>query len=387
MKPSDASTSTDQPSAGSPVVSPVVSVVLPTCDRRAQTTRCVESLRAQSLGAIEILVVDDGSADGTPEAIESLAATHDDRRVRVLRNGRNLGANASRNRGVAESRGRLVAFLDSDCVADPDWLERLIAPFEDPSVGAVSGLVEDTAGDNVWELAFRGTHRLPRRGPTSRFVSGNLCVRRELLEGHAWEEDFTDAAVTAEGRADVAFSGRCDEEGLHLAIRAAGWRVLAEPSARVEHDHPYSARSFLRQAWHGGRAAAELVWKYRLTDRLDLAPFALSIFVLLLAVPASILIDAAWAPWLPLLAVPPFAAGVGAIAWNEVANKGKSAGELLRIAPALVLYYALRLGGYLSRRIGLWFGNGAIERVRTGSLGRDLPRPPASTAMPTEAVA
>ena len=369
---------------------PEVSVVLPTCDRRERTRRCVESLLAQSLEAIEVVVVDDGSADGTPEEIEALARERNDHRVRVIRNERNLGANASRNRGVAAARGDLVAFLDSDCVADPDWLERLVGPFVDPTVGAVSGLVEDTAHGNLWELAFRGTHRLPRRGPTSRFVSGNLCVRRILLEGHAWEEDFTDAAVTADGRADVAFSGRCDEEGLHLAIRAAGWRVLAEPSARVEHEHPYSARAFLRQAWHGGRAAAELVWKYRLPDRLDLAPFALALFVLILALPASLLLeplldpllDPRWARWLPLLALPPLAAGVAAVAWNEIANKGKTLGELVRTGPVLVVYYTLRLGGYLSRRLGLLLGVGAIERVAPGSIGRDLPRPP--SARPAE---
>jgi glycosyltransferase involved in cell wall biosynthesis len=365
------------------MAAPAVSVVLPTCDRREQTRRCVESLLAQSLDSIEVVVVDDGSADGTPDEIEALASAQGDPRVRVIRNARNLGANASRNRGVASSRGPLVAFLDSDCVADPDWLERLVAPFENPSVGAVSGLVEDSAEGNLWELAFRGTHRLPRRGRTSRFVSGNLCVRRSLLEGHAWEEDFTDAAVTAEGRADVAFSGRCDEEGLHLAISAAGWRVLAEPSARVVHDHPYTARAFLRQAWHGGRAAAELVWKYRLPDRLDLAPFALSLLTLVLALPFALVLEAWWARWLPLLALPPLAAGVAAVSWNELANKGKTVGELVRIAPVLTVYYALRLGGYLSRRTGLLLGVGAIERVDPGVLGRDLPRPPASSGIET----
>lgn len=373
MKTTEVETSPES----SPAETPAVTVVLPTCDRLEQTRRCVESLLEQSLSAIEVVVVDDGSEDGTPEGVEALAASRGDSRVRVLRNGRNLGANASRNRGVAVARGRFVAFLDSDCVADPEWLERLIAPFDDPSVGAVSGLVEDTCCDNVWELAFRGTHRLPRRGPASRFVSGNLCVRHELLEGHAWEEDFTDAAVTEDGRADVAFSGRCDEEGLHLAIRAAGWRVLAEPAARVEHHHRYSAGAFMRQAWHGGRAAAELVWKYRLTDRLDLAPLAVSLLVLIATVPLALLLEASWAPWLPLLALPPLLAGAAAISWNEVANKGKTPGELLRIAPVLVVYYALRLGGYLSRRVGLWFGVGPIARVGSGDLGRELPTPPA----------
>ena len=152
------------PSTARGEATPRVSIVLPTCDRRDQTRRCVESLLEQDFGDFEIVLVDDGSADGTGEAIEALAATRVDRTVRVLRNERNLGANASRNRGVQASRGGLVAFLDSDCVADPHWLARLVGVFDDRSIGAASGLVEDVCSGNAWELAFRGTHRLPRRG-------------------------------------------------------------------------------------------------------------------------------------------------------------------------------------------------------------------------------
>jgi glycosyltransferase involved in cell wall biosynthesis len=354
---------------------PRVSIVLPTCDRRDQTRQCVESLLAQTFDDFEIVLVDDGSADGTAQAIEALAATRPDRVVRVLRNERNLGANASRNRGVEAAQGSLVAFLDSDCLADPHWLSNLVGVFDDPSIGAASGLVEDVCSSNLWELAFRGTHRLPRRGDASRFTSCNLCVRRELLDGHAWEEDFSNAAVTGEGRADTSFSGRCDEEGLYLAIRAAGWRVVAEPSAKLEHRHPYSARSLVRQAYHGGRAAAELVWKFRLRDRLDVAPFIVALAALLVSAPLALLLPFPWSPWILLLPLPPLAAGCAAVAWNETANKGKSIGELVQAAPVLALYYALRTCGYLSRRIGLWAGIDPVSRVSKGSLGTGMPQP------------
>lgn len=369
---------------------PRLSVVLPTCDRREQTVRCVQSLLAQSIAArsddLEIVVVDDGSADGTAEAIESLAETSPVA-VRVLRNPKNLGANASRNRGVQVARGPLIAFLDSDCEADPDWLERLAAVFDDRRVGAASGLVEDLCRGNLWELAFCGTHRLPRRGDASRFTSCNLCVRRELLAAHAWEEDFSNAAVTESGRADTSFSGRCDEEGLYLAIRAAGWSVVAEPSARLVHRHPYTARSFLRQAWHGGRAAAELVWKFRLRDRLDVAPFALTALAALAAIALALLLEPPWSAWTWLLPLPPLAAGIAAVCWNETANKGKSWFELLRTAPALAIYYFLRTGGYCLRRIGLWCGRGSIRRIAPGSLGRTMPKPPAPPTIPATACA
>jgi glycosyltransferase involved in cell wall biosynthesis len=365
ISPMDASNAAIEPPA------PTISVVLPTCDRREETLRCVRSLLSQTRPPLEVIVVDDGSGDGTGDAVEALAAETGPTVLRVLRNQRNLGANASRNRGVAEAGGELVAFLDSDCEADPRWLEHLSAPFADPAVGAVSGLAEDAPARNLWELAFRGTHRLPRPGPVSRFTSCNLCVRRRLLAGHRWEEDFSNAAVTAQGRADTSFSGRCDEEGLYLALRAAGWVVRAEPRALVLHDHPYTARSLMRQAWHGGRAAAELVWKFRLIDRLDVAPFAIALLAALAALPLAAL--HAW--WWLLLPLPPLLAGIAAVCWNETANKGKRPGELVRAAPVLAIYYLLRTLGYLLRRVELLLRVTPIARIAPGSLGRHLPAP------------
>lgn len=351
-----------------------VSVVVPTCNRRDQILRCVKSLLAQTLPPTQVIVVDDGSTDGTVEAVQALASSAGATSLIVIRNERNLGANASRNVGIQSATGSLVAFLDSDCIADPHWIERLRAPFVDASVGAASGLVEDTMRSTIWERAFAGTHRLPRRGPVSRFTSCNLMVRRTLLAMHRWEEDFSDA--TRQGvQPDTTFSGRCDEEGLYLAIREAGWSVVAEPAARVDHEHAYGWSSFCRQAWHGGRAAAELVWKFRLRDRLDLAPFLLAVITLAVTLAVASLIDAAWRWWLPALALAPLAAGCAAVSWNETANKGKTMLGLVSTLPALTVYYALRTSGYGLRRVQLWLGIGAVARIEPGSLGRSLPKP------------
>ncbi|MFB3073314.1 MAG: glycosyltransferase family 2 protein [bacterium] len=88
---------------------PAVSVIIPTFNRRAMAAEAVASVQAQTFGEWECIVIDDGSTDGTSEAIEALA----DERVRVVRQ-RRRGVAAARNRGVAESRSPLIAFLDSD---------------------------------------------------------------------------------------------------------------------------------------------------------------------------------------------------------------------------------------------------------------------------------
>jgi Glycosyl transferase family 2 len=90
-----------------------VSVVVPLFDKGAYVRRCVESIRAQTLGDFEIIVVNDGSRDGGERAVESI----DEPRLRVLHQA-NAGPGAARNRGLREARGDYVAFLD----ADDEWL-------------------------------------------------------------------------------------------------------------------------------------------------------------------------------------------------------------------------------------------------------------------------
>lgn len=347
---------------------PIVSVVVPTCDRREKICKCVQSLLVQTVEAIEIIVVDDGSRDGTIEALREI----DDPRFVLLCNEKNLGANASRNKGSHHARADLVAFLDSDCIAAPDWIEQFIPVFEDERIGAASGLVEDSPISNVWELMFSGTHRFDRRGPISRITSCNLCVRRALLLGHKWEEDFSDNAVDAEGATDTSFSGRCDEEGLYLAMKAVGWRMVAEPSAMVEHVHPYDRKSLIRQAFHGGGAAAELVWKFRLRDRTDLIFLGMGYLTLI----PAIVLGAVFSWWFLLVPGVCFALQCAAVCYNEYIRKGKTLVELIKISPVLILYYHLRFSGYVRRRVELILGVNPVQREDPLTIGQGMPKPP-----------
>ena len=101
---------------------PLVSVVIPTFDRREEVVRAVHSVLAQGYRGTEILVIDDGSTDGTAAALGALG----DDRVRVVRQ-ENGGVARARNRGLAEAKGDLIAFLDSDDLWLPGKLERQVA--------------------------------------------------------------------------------------------------------------------------------------------------------------------------------------------------------------------------------------------------------------------
>lgn len=353
--------------APSSEAAPLVSVVIPTCDRSDQITTCLEALALQIYDPIEVIVVDDHSADDTPQALERLAELHPRLNLIVICNEQNLGANPSRNRGVESSSGEFIAFLDSDCVPNEDWLATLMTGFTGKDVAAVTGLVEDPPPGNVWELAFRGTHRLATAGPAHRLVGGNMCVRREQLLQFGWDENRLDRAADSTGRPDVTTSGGCDEEGLFLKLRAAGYAQHVVPEAVVLHEHGYDRRSFFRQAWRGGRSAATLVYTYQLAHRLDLLPFILAWATLLGGLPIALLTD-----WWWLLAIPVFffTGGVAAICYNEVSRKGKSIGQLAMLLPVMLLYYQVRLLAYVLQTIRLML-RGGPERVDLARISRE----------------
>ncbi|GAG21050.1 unnamed protein product, partial [marine sediment metagenome] len=218
-------------------------MVVPTCNRREVLARCLDALAAQTYPNYEIIVVDDCSTDDTPQFLASFADRHPRLPFRWFRNQSHAGANPSRNRGIRESQGSLVAFLDNDCIAQPDWLEQLLSGFSSEKVAAVTGLVEDPPPTNIYELTYKGTHRIHRWGRARRLVAGNMCVRRALLLDYMLDEDRAPRVRSAEGTPDVSVSGRCDEEGLYLLLRAAGHEQRVVPEAVVLHEHHFTGQT------------------------------------------------------------------------------------------------------------------------------------------------
>lgn len=163
---------------------PLVSVIVPTRDRAALLARALRSVLGQTYDRFEVLVVDDGSE----EDIAAVAGALADDRIRVLRQPRNLGVAAARNRGLKEARGELVAFLDSDDRWMPHKLERQVAILRrrPPKVGLVySGVAaEDERGERTLTVpTARGdVFREMLWHNVVHFGTSSVVIRREVVD-------------------------------------------------------------------------------------------------------------------------------------------------------------------------------------------------------------
>ena len=169
---------------------PLVSVLLAVSNGERYLRAALESMLRQTVSDLELIVVDDGSTDSTPEFLSRVG----DARLRVLRNGERLGLAASLNRGLDEARGRYVARLDADDVAFPRRLERQLQRMvSGSSIAVVGGSVLDIDASSRPGML----HVMPS-GPvavrwaalfSSPFFHPSVLVDREVLERHELRYD------------------------------------------------------------------------------------------------------------------------------------------------------------------------------------------------------
>ena len=213
----------DPPGTGAaPSVSVIVTVLN---DPRVLAT--LETLRRQTLPPLEILVADGGSTDGTFEGVAALS--RQDPRVIPLRVPGTIAE--SRNQALDRVRGEIVAFLDADEEAPPDWLRALVRPLqEQPEVGFTGGPTPakpgtaTSVGARYYDAYLRRFYDLVARAHPHALPMGNSAWRTEVFRRL--------------GKLDVTLYPRASSEDQEFAVRAlkAGYRGLYVPEAWVHHD-------------------------------------------------------------------------------------------------------------------------------------------------------
>jgi cellulose synthase/poly-beta-1,6-N-acetylglucosamine synthase-like glycosyltransferase len=234
---------------GPPITEPA-SVIVPAYNESAGIEATVRSVVASD-HPVEVIVVDDGSTDGTADIVEALGLPG----VRVIRQD-NAGKPAALNTGLACSSHPLVVLLDGDTVFEPDAVQILLQPFADPAVGAVSGNAKVANRGGLlgrWQhieyvVGFNLDRRLFDLAECMPTVPGAIgAFRREALDRVGGVSDLTLA----------------EDTDLTMALCRDGWRVVYEERAKAWTEAPASLDALWRQRYRWCYGTLQAMWKHR----------------------------------------------------------------------------------------------------------------------------
>jgi glycosyltransferase involved in cell wall biosynthesis len=227
-------------------MAPDFSIIVPTRDRPAQFTRCLQALSALRFPtqAYEVVVVDDGSAAPLDSIVRPFLARMQVKLVRQTPE----GPAAARNRGAALARGRFLAFTDDDCAPASEWIEKLAIGFRETPGCVIGGRTVNAISENVFSAASQSLidylYAYYNGDPDNAgFVaSNNLALPAEVYASvHGFSASYPRAAAE-----DRDLCGR---------LRSGGFRIRYVKEALVFHRHSLDGGSFWKQHFGYGRGA------------------------------------------------------------------------------------------------------------------------------------
>lgn len=208
---------------------PVASIVVATKNRVERMVRLLAALDAQTETGFEVIVVDDGSTDGTSERVEA-AARAVGYPIRLLRNEESKGQGTARNRGWHEARAPVVAFTDDDCVPVPKWLASLLEAMEHDGLDLVSGITEPP--DHQRDLISMWSYVMVDSGRRGHYPTCNVAYRREVLDAvRGFDERFQYRRPDRSARCMIG-----DDTDFAWTAIDMGFRPGYAPEAIVHHD-------------------------------------------------------------------------------------------------------------------------------------------------------
>lgn len=243
----------------SPTELPVVSIIIPHLNGKHHLDDCLGSLRRQTFTEFEVILVDNGSTDGSQTYTRTRFPE-----VKLLELNKNLGFTGACNAGYNFSTGDFIILLNNDTEVDPRWLETLVEAFDRvPQAGSVASKmllfdqrnVIHTAGDyyrsdgipgnrGVWQA---DVGQYDQESFVFSACGGAAAYRRELLAEIGFLDD------------DFFFS--CEDIDLAWRVNLAGFRVLYTPDAVVYHKLKASAGSGPTSSYYDGRNFLYIIWK------------------------------------------------------------------------------------------------------------------------------
>lgn len=231
-------------SIGKSCRSTYVSVIVPVYNGEATILGCLDSLAYQTYPTdkYEIVVVDDGSTDRSPAVVKAWQTGHSELCSKLVVQ-KNAGPASARNHGAQEAVGSILLFTDADCVPEPDWIERLTAPFDDAGI-----------------VGAKGAYLCDQTGLVPRFVQAEYEDRYDRMLGRE-RIDFIDTysaayrrdVFLANGGFDIVFStASVEDQEFSYRLAERGYRMVFVPDARVKHQHDRTITEYARRKYFIG---------------------------------------------------------------------------------------------------------------------------------------
>ena len=226
---------------------PRVSVIVPVYNAERTLEDCIDSLLELDYPKDnrELILVDNASTDGTAEILRQSAGES-----RILFEGRK-GSAAARNRGLVNARGDVVAFTDSDCVVDKDWLRKIVVPLQDDRVGIVGGRILAKRPCNKIEEFGEAIHdhdKAINEYKPPYVITMNWASRRSVLnEVGLFDERFI----------------RGQDVDLSWRIFQKGYKIIYEPGAVVHHKNERTLSGLFREGYVHGFASVRGLKKHK----------------------------------------------------------------------------------------------------------------------------
>lgn len=263
---------------GADIPRPPISVIVCTRDRPRLLRHCLQALSQLMYTTYEVIVVDNASQDGSTSQVVSATP------FRYVREDR-PGLDWARNRGAAEARYDIIAYIDDDARADSGWLDGVADAFADSRVSAVTGLVLPLEMESEAQRLFEAYSGMSKGAQPRLFqrdsmrpcdvitahtmgVGANMAFRRRALEMVGGFDTALDAGTLACGAGDLDLFHR---------LVGAGLTLRYEPKAMVWHEHRRGLDDLRRQIYCNGRSFGVYlikVWLRHSVPRREVAVFA-----------------------------------------------------------------------------------------------------------------
>jgi GT2 family glycosyltransferase len=236
-----------------------ISVIIPNWNGREHLEACLGALRRQTFAGGEVILVDNGSTDGSAAYTRQVFPE-----VILIELDENRGFTGACNAGYAASRGEFVCLLNNDTEADERWLESIVDAFErHPGAGAIATkmLLFDrrdyfhSAGD------FYRVNGLPGNRGVWQQDRGQYDREEPVFSACGGAAAYRRAMVDEIGFLDDAFFFSCEDVDLAWRAHLAGWEVIYAPAAIVYHKLKASGGSGITGSYHDGRNFLYVIWK------------------------------------------------------------------------------------------------------------------------------